>query len=138
MRRQGGCHRGFVFVAAGKFVIGDGDAGQVAGAGLDHQAGQCAGVDAAGQEHAHRHIGHQMAGDRFAQGVGHARSHLGIGQHALRCLAPVLADVVPALRRTGAAMFDPGAVPGRKRGDVAIPGVRLGHAAQLPEPGLAL
>lgn len=65
---------------AAKLVIGDGDALQVAGAGLDHEARQGAGVDAAGEEDADRDIGDQVAGDGFAQGLADVFADLGRGR----------------------------------------------------------
>ena len=123
---------------AAKLVIGDGDALQVAGAGLDHEARQGAGVDAAGEEDADRDIGDQVAGDGFAQGLADVFADLGRGRdRGAVGLAPGVADILPAALAGDLAVLDPQAVAGGDGLDVAIPDRRPRDAAQQPEAGLA-
>ena len=62
----------FILVLPSKLGIGDGDALQVAGAGLDHEARQDAGVVAADRD-----IGDPVVGDGFARGLAVVRADLG-------------------------------------------------------------
>ena len=130
MRRNLRRDRGLVIRPACELVVCDGDALEFACTGLDHQSGQRPGVDSARQEHAHRHVRHQVPRDRSPQRSSHALAHLVRSGGRSGRRPPCLADVLPAARGRHAALLDPGACP-RGRAFARL-GTRYAARARCP------
>ena len=120
---------------------------QVRGARRRRRRDERAGVDAAGQEHADGHVGHQVRADALAHGVSDGGAKLAFGLRRsrrrpvrlarIREHAALARSIVPAPPRAGVERLD-ALLPGERRNDAA-PRKKSEHAGgrrrAVDEPG---